>query len=255
MTEPDEALRDALILLADRQSEPGPVPVAALLHRGRRTRRRRALGASAAAVCAVALIGAGAVATKPDGPDPRPAAGTVSSTPEPDVHFPVPADARQLLALLPTKLPASFRYENHPMKVDADPHDPRGRRAMGAYTIKDGSRTGTVGIEVVRAAVPQKVPPRPAQCTPSDCTFTQQPDGGALMVLLGGKQADGAQQWLATLIRPDGTTVTASTGNVPLVGSDPHTPYPNGPLLDGAQLTALVLDPLWQEASDSMLAP
>ena len=129
------------------------------------------------------------------------------------------------------------------------------KRLEAAYTASHGSATGTVRIEVSRTAPPPDGKVHPDECTNPSCTVTAQPDGGSLTLYQHAQAAGGEQDWQATLRRPDGTMVMAGAGNLPGPGSDQRTPYPNPPLLTGAQLSALALDPAWHQAAATLPAP
>ncbi|MFG2824302.1 hypothetical protein ACGFX4_33340 [Kitasatospora sp. NPDC048365] len=262
MTEDDERIAHALHDLADRRTTTdapgplgsvgsvgpvGPVPVAELLRRGRRSRRLRTLTRTVTAAGAVALACTTGIALAPGGattPTPAPPAAHSTSAPAPATSSPsptaTPATADQALDLLRSKLPGTLRL-SLPWTAGPPPKGlPGAYRIAAAYTVTDGSRTGSVRIEIARAA------PRTADpCPIPDCTVTALPDGSQLTVYL--PTVGDLQDWRAELRRPDGTFITASAGNIPGPGDKRRDPYPNSPLLDGAQLTALAQDPVWHQ--------
>lgn len=263
MTEDDERIAHALHDLADRRTTTdavgplgalgalgplgpvGPVPVAELIRRGRRGRRLRTLTRTVAAAGAVALACTAGIALAPGGattPAPVPPAAHSTSAPAPATPSPsaTPATPDQALDLLRSKLPGTLRL-SLPWTDGPPPKGlPGAYRIAASYTVTDGSRTGSVHIEIARAE------PRTADpCPIPDCTVTALPDGSQLTVYL--PTVSDHQDWRAELRRPDGTFITAGAGNVPGPGDHRREPYPNSPLLDGAQLTALAKDPVWHQ--------
>ncbi|MEV4560579.1 hypothetical protein AB0K51_26785 [Kitasatospora sp. NPDC049285] len=263
MTTDDERLPRALRDLADRHPGGGPAPVAELLSRGRRARRLRTLTATATASCAVAVLAATTLVLAPSGPAAAPVAPSTGSasasassgspTPSPS-PTPTALTAAQLLEMLRAKLPPSLRL-SEPWTHGPGPNGlgastgPTAISVAAAFTVTDGAHTGTAEIEISHVAPGN----RPDTCDIAFCTVTPQPGGGSLTVYLPDYPGV-PQVWRATLRRPDGTLITASAGNVPGAVSASMELYPNPPLLDGPQLTALALDPAWLAAATGLPA-
>ncbi|MFD5563784.1 hypothetical protein [Kitasatospora griseola] len=281
----NEDLTQALEVLVDRQSPAGPPPTAELLRRGRLGRRRRAavVTGGVAAVAAVAMAGAFAVgigggsptvgigpaasasgSAKPSGtPSGKPSgtpsgkpSGTPSGKPstDPTNSSPSgkPSDAPTAGApvpdLLAERVPAGYRILATWKDPGPKPGSGKPWRIGVAHTITNGPRTGTIRIELTQVAgVPSgSTDYKPtADCgTAPACTVTHRPDGSLLMVTLPAAAA-GLQDWQATLYSTDGSVVTASSSTVPAPGGATD-PYSGPPVLNGEQLTALALDPVWQ---------
>ncbi|MFF7631586.1 hypothetical protein ACFZB9_00335 [Kitasatospora sp. NPDC008050] len=249
------ALREAV--------EASPPPRLELLatgaaQRGQRRKRRRTVLTSAA--CVVVLAGAGVVALqlRPTGgpvgtsvatgptaathgtaSTPPPAATPSPSRPAAAAANPVPSS--QVLQLLKGKLSAGYQL-SHPVSEDLSSPDPG---VLAGFTISNSSGKGTVSLTITHGG------PRTrggAGCgttgSVAHCTDTPLPDGSDLVVWLPDS-GGGRQVWNATLQRSDGLTLTVESGNVPGLGSGDTEPYPNAPLLTGAQLSALAEDPVW----------
>ncbi|WP_457031201.1 hypothetical protein [Kitasatospora sp. P5_F3] len=259
MTEDDERISRALQELTIRQVPTGPVPLAELLHRGRRARRLRTLTGTAAGAGGLALVCTVTLALVPgttaQAPPPLSAARSTPATPatSPAVTPPVSTGADRLLELLRSKLPTGLQLSN-PLKLDRTSGFPSKQQAA-AYTISNSTGTGTLRIDVSRTTPSPNGKVRPQDCSIPGCTVTAQPDGSVLTLYLPPRAVGGEQDWRATLQRPDGTTVLAGAGNIPGPGSDRREPYPNPPLLTGAQLSALALDPAWHQAAAALPAP
>ncbi|MFD7733566.1 hypothetical protein ACFV6F_24695, partial [Kitasatospora phosalacinea] len=123
----------------------------------------------------------------------------------------------------------------------------RSAQVGAGYTIVKGSKTGTVQLTVDRgqAGASRRAP---ATCDIQGCSVTQQPDGSTLVLQLPPAAVGGEQVWQATLYRTDGSMIVAESGLVPLPGHG-HELYAGPPALDGQQLTALVLDPVWVQGA------
>ncbi|KQV18729.1 MULTISPECIES: hypothetical protein [unclassified Kitasatospora] len=259
MTEDDERISRALQDLTIRQVPTGPVPLAQLLHRGRRARRLRTLTGTATGAGGLALVCAVTLALvpgpTPQAPPPLSAARSASTTPSAETPTATPpvSTPDRLLELLKSKLPTGLQLSN-PWKLDRTSGFPIKQQAA-AYTISNSTGTGTVRIDVSRATPSPNGKVRPQDCSIPGCTVTAQPDGSVLTLYLPPRAVGGEQDWRATLQRPDGTTVLAGAGNIPGPGSDRREPYPNPPLLTGAQLSALALDPAWHQAAAALPAP
>ncbi|MFI9275773.1 hypothetical protein ACIGXM_34495 [Kitasatospora sp. NPDC052896] len=230
--------------------------VASAVRRGRRRRQRRAMVGAAGTVAALACVGAltlqlrsgaaPAAAEVDAAPHPKPVTSVLASPPGTAGATPsAPVSADRLLALFKSKLPADLRLSS-PFTLDQT------SGPVAAYTATDGNGTGSVEITISHAA-PRAIPTASSDYCGKPaipgCVATAQPDGGELTVQLPPRAASGQQLWSATLNRPDGTTVMVSAGNIPGPDSGRATPYPNGPLLSGTQLSDLALDPLWQQVA------
>ncbi|MFF4342781.1 hypothetical protein ACFY00_22980 [Kitasatospora sp. NPDC001540] len=280
-TEHQEMSR-ALRELADRHGPAGPAPVTELLHRGRRRRglRTTAVTGSVAAVAAVAVFGgialSGGPATTGAGPAASASASSASSASASasgasgGAVRPGPASGAEIAALLKDRLPQGYRADGEPSVIEdraADlsqiekqlteeqkkraaeqgglPGRLLGGGQIGAgYTVVKGSKTGTVQLTINRGTGHRA----PAACDIKGCSITKQPDGGTVVLYLPPAAAGGEQVWQATLYRTDGTMVEAGSGTVPLPGRGQEL-YAGPPVLDGQQLTALVLDPVWGQGA------
>lgn len=243
--------------------------------RGRRRRQRRVVVASAAAVAVLAAGGTLALRERPSataaGPGPVAATagptspGTASPTPSPS-PTPVasssatPMTADQMLALLRGRLPAGLQLSN-PMGQGTEP-TPNAmlQMTMAAFTITDNRGSGGVELIVSRSA-PSSDLASNSQCAPTPhgatptCTSSALPGGGYLRVNLPARAAGGEQVWTADLWQPDGVHVEASAGNLPGPGTRANGPTRDAPVLNGDQLTALALDPVWQPVGAALSPP
>ncbi|MEV7123562.1 hypothetical protein [Kitasatospora griseola] len=282
----NEDLTQALEVLVDRQPPAGPPPTAELLRRGRLGRRRRAavMTGGVAAVAAVAMAGAFAAGigggsptasglgpaagssgkptstTSPSGkptstssPSGKPTStGSPSTDPTNSSPSGKPSDAPTAGPLVPEMLaervPAGYRILATWKDPGPKPGSGKPWRIGVAHTITNGPRTGTIRIELTQVVgVPSgSTDYKPtADCgTAPACTVTHRPDGSLLMVTLPAAAA-GLQDWQATLYGTDGSMVTASSSTVPAPGGGTDL-YSGPPILNGEQLTALALDPVWQ---------
>ncbi|WP_033222179.1 hypothetical protein [Kitasatospora phosalacinea] len=274
--EMSRALRD----LADRHGPAGPAPVTELMHRGRRRRglRTAAVTGSVAAVAAVAVFGgialSGGPATTvagPAGQGTASASASVSGSPGSAVR-PGPTSGAEIATLLKDRFPQGYRADGEPFVIEDRAADlsliekqlteeqkklavEQGRlpgRLLGGdeigagYTVVKGSRTGTVQLTIDRGTGHRA----PATCDTEGCSITKQPDGSTVVLYLPPAAVGGQQVWQATLYRADGTMVVAGSGTVPLPGHGQDL-YAGPPVLDGQQLTALVLDPVWGQGASS----
>ncbi|MFB7948206.1 hypothetical protein ACFC6L_25180 [Kitasatospora phosalacinea] len=275
--EMSRALRD----LADRHGPAGPAPVTELMHRGRRRRglRTAAVTGSVAAVAAVAVFGGLALSGGPTATVAGPAGTGTASAPASASVTPGgavrlgPTSGAEVAALLKSRFPQGYRADGEPYLVDDKgvdlellgkqlteeqkkqlaeqgglPDRLRGGEKVGAgYTIVKGSKTGTVQLTVDRGqgGTPRRAP---TTCDLPGCSVTEQPDGSTLLLDLPPAAAGGEQVWQATLYRTDGSMIVAQSGVVPLPGHG-HDLYAGPPALDGQQLTALVLDPVWVQGA------
>jgi len=182
-------------------------------------------------------------------PSTRPDMSSPSTNPTNSDSPAKPSDAAAppLANLLEARLPAGYHIVKTWNESPTAPGKPW--RAGAAHTITNGSRTGNMRIELGRVAgVPSGTTDyKPiADCgTMSNCTITHRPDGSVLMVMLPSAAPGGLQDWRALLYGTDGGMVTASSGTVPGPGEGTEI-YPGPPVLNGEQLTALALDPVWQ---------
>ncbi|MFJ1795140.1 hypothetical protein [Kitasatospora griseola] len=283
-TNDHEDLSNALEVLVDRQPPAGDAPVAELVRRGRLRKRQRAavMTGGVAAVVAVAMAGAFVVgaegsptaggigpaaaasgSAKPSSTPSDKASGSPSGKPSssgspsgkptssgspsgkpsdaPTAGAPVPD-------LLAERIPVGYRILTTWKDPGPRPGSGQSWRLGAGHTITNGSRTGNIRIELTQLV---GVPSGSTNYTPTadcgsmpDCTVTQRPDGSVLIVQLPAAAA-GMQDWKALLYGTDGSLVTASSGTVPGPG-DGTDLYPGPPVLDGEQLKALALDPVWQ---------
>ncbi|MFJ5922513.1 hypothetical protein ACIQF6_07850 [Kitasatospora sp. NPDC092948] len=284
-TNEHEDLSYAMEVLADRQPPPGRPPTAELVRRGRLRKRRRAavMTGGVAAVAAVAMAGAFVVGgsgspavsgigpaagasgstTPTELPSSRPTNTGLPSTRPTNTSSPsskptdtgspsskpsgAPTADLPLANLLEARLPAGYHIVSTWNQPATKPGDPW--RAGAGHTITNGSRTGNMRIELtqvtgVRSGSTDYKPTADCGSVPN-CTVTQRPDGSVLMVVLPPAAPGGLQDWKALLYGTDGTLVTASSGTVPGPGEGSDI-YPGPPVLNGDQLTALALDPVWQ---------
>jgi hypothetical protein len=231
--------------------------------RGRRRKRRRALTAGVATVAAVACASVLAFQLRPAAGPAGPAdlgrsAGPASAAPAASASAstgPSPSaatGAAQLLEVLRAKLPAGLQV-SRPMSWGGGTSGPRAGLLEAAYTVTNGTATGSVQITVNRVA-PGALQDADGACEPglTGCTSVRQSDGGRLKIYRPARGAGGDQNWDATLRRPDGTVVSVSAGNLPGPGTGRTEPYPNAPLLTAEQLGALALDPAWQPFAASL---
>ncbi|MGW4379296.1 hypothetical protein [Kitasatospora sp. NPDC004531] len=291
-TDEHEELSHALEELADRQPPPGSAPTADLLRRGRRRRlvRSAAMTGTAVAVAAVALgglfagtpvdtaagIGPAAGATvsdkptgsaKPSGtPSTKPTGSAKPSGTPTGKDQPKPSGTPstktsnspvlnpRVEELLAARRPAGYRLTN--AFSDPDPEPGSGVRYRVVATeglFRDSDRRGgdiSMAITHVQG-MPQGATyqPNPSCGGASNCTVTHRPDGSVLMVTLSPAVHD-IFWWEATLYRTDGSLITARERNSPEMGEDPVFP----PILDGDQLAALALDPVWTQVVDQLEA-
>ncbi len=161
--------------------------------------------------------------------------------------------------LLAARNPAGYRIVNRYNDPDPTPGSGlRYRVATTEFLAQEGDwpdpnhppRTGDLGIEIthVKGMAPGTTyQPNPdCEGTPN-CTITHRPDGSVLMVKLPPAAGD-LYTWQATLYGTDGSIVSATEDNSPMMGQNPVLL----PLLDGDRLTALVLDPVWKQVVSSL---
>jgi hypothetical protein len=225
-------------------------------------RRRRVRGAWVAGGCLAAVAGLGAVlpsalaATAPAamtaaapstsaGPNsarPSSAPPTGTGTTSPGTAKPVKVSAEEFGALFASKLPASLQLSDRMVERE-ETHAPQ---LVAVYAAKDGDRNGAVEIDISKTD-PHGQQPTDGYCSHPvpNCTTTTEPDGSTLTVYLPAKDAEGGQLWIAMLSRPDGSEVSVTAGNKQPSADKPHQNYANSPLLDGAQLSKIALDPAW----------
>ncbi|WP_457030966.1 hypothetical protein [Kitasatospora sp. P5_F3] len=220
--------------------------------RGRQLRRIRQ---SQLALAAVLLIGTAGFGLNRFGPQlgsapVSPAGQSTSAAPTTlavvDTPTAMPVDSARLLELFGAKLPVGLEL-SEPFRADSvKDRAPglRGAALVAAYTVRNGSGTGTVAITITRTS--------PAANRVAD-TATEV-NGGYLTISEPARTADVPQVRSATMQWPDGE-VKVIADNVPVPGSGRTGLYPNAPLLSAAELSALAVDPAWQRVAAGLPAP
>ncbi|MFD8596082.1 hypothetical protein ACFV1L_13860 [Kitasatospora sp. NPDC059646] len=257
-----EDLSHALAVLADRQAPDGPAPVADLLRRGRRSRRGRAAALTgAAAVVAAALAGVAALPAGPTstGIGPAAAASGGGSAGPTGGASPGPGDpdsGPDVAELLAARIPAGYRIEKtwtdpgpQPVPSPTAGYRAQAFRVGALHGITNGTRSGDIRIEVGQVpGVPRHSKDfKPhANCADTPrCWVENRPDGSQLYKVLP-EVATGNQTWQVTLFRTDGSMIVASSSI--FLGQEDRL---RTPVLDGDRLTALALDPVWQQVADT----
>ncbi|OKJ16823.1 hypothetical protein [Kitasatospora sp. CB01950] len=263
-----EDLSHALEVLADGQAPAGPAPVADLLRRGRRSKRRRAatMTGAVAAIIAVAVAGGAVLTAGPTstvaGPAAAPSGGGSSKPSDGASSKPgSPGSVPNVAELLAARIPAGYRIENTwndpgPQPLPSGMPGPtdgvrqQAFRVGALHSITNGTRSGNIRIEVGQViGVPRHSTGYKPHATCGNvpkCAVENRPDGSQLYTYLPDAAA-GLQDWRVTLYRTDGSMITASSNTIANQGDKL---YPS-PLLDGDQLTALALDPVWQHVADT----
>ncbi|MFJ9517972.1 hypothetical protein ACIRPK_06850 [Kitasatospora sp. NPDC101801] len=248
MTRDDERTVRALRGLADRQEEFGPVPVAELLHRGRRARRLRTATRTAAGAGCLVLAAGVLLAVRPAAPDPLPAppAGpTRTATPDPPQQSTPPTDAppsdEALLGLLKASLPAgTFSELRGPIGWAAGSG---GRWISVRYD--DGTGAGQMSVSVVHRAAQAKADGPELSCPDPKidpyeaCRTGTLSDGTVVRTLrtpLYGMGRDGYTEASVVLAGKDGRLVVLKANNATVSKTEPLTR--TTPPLTTDQLTA-----------------
>ncbi|MER5862053.1 hypothetical protein [Kitasatospora sp. NPDC002040] len=254
MIQDDEQVARALRGLATRQPESGPVPVALLLHRGRRARRlRTTLRTAAGAGCLALALGA-VLVLRPGGTPtlPTPPAGpstsatpSATATPHPPEGAGPPSD-ETVLAAWKLALPAG---------VFSEVRGP-GPAASGGVGLSarfdDGTGIGEVSVTVKRKArqataqADELTCPDPKLAPYDSCRTSTLSDGSVLLVLrtpIYGAGRAGLTQAVVVLSRKDGRLITVKASNAGVDKTQPLTR--TTPPLTPDQLTAAASSAVW----------
>ncbi|PBC70534.1 hypothetical protein BX265_5074 [Streptomyces sp. TLI_235] len=264
----EDQLSHALRQAVDAAAPPSVESMAVGAQRlGQRRRRRRTVVAGAAAVALFAGAGALTIhqrpaatvagpaptgsATGPAGTSARPASPAAPTTP-------APVTGARMLELFRARLPAGLALSK-PLGPGSEATTGPGRllpHAMAGFSVTDARGEGSVTVEVIRDppgnASERSFCPPPTK-TPT-CTVTPRPDGAVLTVNRPKAAAGGEQRWQVDLLGADGTLVTVASSNIPGPPTRAEGPTRDAPVLDTAQLTAVALDPVWQQVAAGLPA-
>lgn len=228
--------------------------------RGERRKRRRTIVAGAAAVVLLAGAGGLVLQLRSSATPTVVSAAPVTATADTGRSAaPTSAGkvvtAAQMLELLRARLPAGLALTAPMSKGSDGPQRGPVQEAMAGFTITDARGKGGVVVSVTRVGVMDPASrgfcPPSASSTPT-CTGTAQPDGSYLWVNRAARAVGGEQLWEAILAKADGTLVTVSSSNLPGPGAGAQGPTRDAPVLDTPQLSAIVLDPVWQQVAAAL---
>jgi len=219
--------------------------VGTAIARGRSRRRRHQLarlalgGAATAVVTLLAVAGYQTLAPNPQ----RPALSSTPSSVLAAAVTPIPAP-NAVAAELSRLLDKSGHVTNIQLSTASD------GTSVVVLHYSDGRGAAAVAAEVKPARIGASPPPQVGErgwaCSTTSkppCSLRALPDGSVLLVHQAGSPQGGAQQWTATLGRPDGATITVNEWNSTRPKSGPTDR--SAPPLSIDQLATLTINLNW----------